>query len=76
MTGSSNVPGDLDLLTPWFDVIRALRAAGMSGGYSIVRLSVLTDDKGRPVQYPKIEAKKLSPLTNKQAFEEFLASLE
>ena len=71
----SDVPGDIELLRPWFNVIRDARSAGQSSGLSIVTLCVVTDDCGMPVQWCKAESVKLSPLSQREQFELMLKTM-
>jgi hypothetical protein len=66
---NKDVPGDLDLLRPWFNVVRDARSAGISNGLSILPIVVLVDEHGMPVQWCKVEPTRLSPLSQRDQFE-------
>lgn len=57
-------------------LINGIRAVGRSGGYSILRIVVLVDERGTPLLYPSIDCKRLSPrLPAKERLDEIIKSL-
>lgn len=68
-TTNKDVPGDIDLLRPWLNVVRDARSAGISNGLSILPIIVLVDDHGMPIQWCKVEPTRLSPLSQREQFE-------
>jgi len=68
-TTTNNDPGDVELLRPWFGVIRNARSQAMSNGLSIVTSIVLTDEHGNPIQWCYAEPVRLSPLSKRDQFE-------
>lgn len=70
-----DIPGDINLLRPWFNVIRDARAAGLSNGLSILPITVLVNENGMPVQWCKVEPILLSPLSQREQFELLLKTL-
>jgi len=46
-----NVPGDYDLLAPWFNVIRRARQKAVEvGGVTAVRMMVIVNENGQPIE--------------------------
>ena len=70
-----DIPGDLDLMRPWFNVIRDARSAGISNGLSILPIIVLVDEHGMPVQWCKVEPTRLSPLSQREQFEAIMKTM-
>jgi hypothetical protein len=47
----NGIPGDLDILLPWLNVIRRMRQKAMSaGGPAIVKMVVIVDEDGQPIE--------------------------
>jgi hypothetical protein len=62
MTNNSiPLPEDLHSLQPWFNVIRAARNAGRSGGCSILTLRILVDDLAQPILFGSPSVTRLMP---------------
>ena len=70
-----NVPGDLELLKPWFDVVRHVRSKSCSGGYSVVTLRVVVDANGMPEFWVEPIVNKVSPLAKKDRVAAILSGL-
>jgi hypothetical protein len=70
------VPEDLHSLMPWFSLIRTARNTGKSGGYSVMRLTVVVDEFANPILFVQPEVQKLMPrMTARDALEEVLQAL-
>ena len=49
MSTASDLPGDVDLLRPWFPLIRRVRKAAKNGGsYAVLSMRVIVDGDGIP----------------------------
>jgi hypothetical protein len=46
---SNRVPGDLELLRPWLDIIRRARQVGADKGPGIITFKVAIDEFGNPL---------------------------
>lgn len=68
----NNIPGDYSLLERWFNIIRAMRSVGKSGGYAIVRISVLVDERGNPLLWSEAKSERIHPQTAKSFLSQFL----
>ena len=69
------VPGDLELLRPWFDLVRHTRSKSCSGGLSIVNMALIVDQHGMPLFWTEPTVKKISPLARDEATRAILAGL-
>ena len=69
---NDDFPGDYNLLSRWFNIIRAARASGKSAGYAIVRISVLVDERGNPLAWGDIKAERLHPQNSKDFLSQFI----
>ena len=69
------VPGDLELLRPWFDLVRHTRSKSCSGGLSIVNMALIVDEHGMPLFWTEPTVKKISPLARDEATRAILAGL-
>ena len=73
----NDIPGDLELLRPWFNLIRRVRQLALKTGCALTTITVVTDDCGNPVE-PWIlpELRKLEPSTTaEQAFEKLVKEI-
>lgn len=58
----SELPGDYNILSRWFNLIRAARSSAKSAGYSIITVKVLVDERGNPILWGDIESNRIHPL--------------
>jgi hypothetical protein len=75
ITNAKDIPGDIDLLRPWFNIIRDARSAGISNGLSLLPITVVVDEHGMPIQWCKVDPVKLSPLSQRDQFELLIKTL-
>lgn len=69
----TTTPRDLHVLMPWLNVIRRLRAAAMDGGsYSAIKIVILANCDGKPVNWtaPKVTA--IEPRADGQVLDDLL----
>lgn len=69
-------PRDLHILMPWLNVVRRLRDAALGGGSrSAIKIIVIANCDGEPVQWtaPKVTA--IEPRANGQALDDLLNTL-
>ncbi len=62
----NNVPGDIDLLRPWFNMVRRFRKASieMAGRNSIMTVQIVLNERGEPVQWSVPGVARLEPGAN------------
>jgi hypothetical protein len=69
----SGVPGDYTFLRPWFSTIRNFRNGSISGGYSIVKATILVNEHGFPVLWLAPQVQKVSPLSANPELESLIS---
>ncbi len=57
----NNIPGDIDLLRPWFSFIRRMRQEMPSTGVGVATIRVVMDERGTPVFWSEPEFTRLEP---------------
>ncbi len=59
----NNVPGDIDLLRPWFNMVRRFRKASieMGGRNSIMTVQIILNEKGELVNWSVPGVARLEP---------------
>ncbi len=55
------VPGDLERLRPWLNVIRRLVSVSHTGAFGILSIQILVNEKGQPVRWSCPEVALLEP---------------
>ena len=66
--------GDYHLLSPWFNIIRAIRSVGKSAGMTVVTVKVLLDEKSNPIAWGEIKANRIHPRASKNFIRELYVS--
>lgn len=45
----SDVPGDMDLLRPWLDIVRRLRQVAVPNGPAVITMTIVVGEGGAPL---------------------------
>jgi len=70
-----DVPRDAKVLAPWFPLVRRMRERAISGGYTVLKVTVVCNESGYPVQWLEPEALRVEPCGAKTALTQLLEVL-
>ena len=72
---NASPPGDLSILKPWLNFVRAARAKANAGTHTVLTFHIITDERRRPVHYICTHAGKMEPRAGVNELNELLEVL-
>ncbi len=71
-----DVPADVSVLRPWFELVRRLQKLAARGrGYSVVTVTVICNERGEPKFWLEPDAASIEPCGAKSALTRLLEKL-